>query len=200
MRTRGPRRSVHAPKTFVSSFKYQDVVASPYGTHTDDYARNQLFVTLAQVPLVTQLTQLYRQMAITSVVWEYRPAQNVNTAGTTLSQIVYAENKDADQALPVKNVLSEDNCRKYVNTRRWKAFVKKPRPALYQQDASGNAIKVIGNSKQIHWLSTEETADLNLTHLSSQMCVQDMEGVTGPTRVGELWCKVYVACKEQSLN
>jgi len=199
-RKSAPRRSLHAPKTFVSSFKYQDVDADPYGTHIDNYQKNQLFVNLNQVPIFPQLSALYRQFAITSVKFEYRPVSTVAVASLPASQIVVAENKDADQALPVKNVLSEDNCKKYVSTRAWKMFVKKPRPALYQQDGLGNAIKVIGNAKQLHWLSTDQSADMNLEHLCGQMCVQDITGATGSTRQGELWCKIYIAAKEQSLN
>lgn len=191
---------IHAPKTFVSSFKYQDVDADPYGTHIDDFQKNQLSVNLNQVPIFPQLSALYRQFAITSVKFEYRPVSTVALAGLPASQIVVAENKDADQALPVKNVLSEDNVRKYTSTRTWKLFVKKPRPALYQQDSLGNAIKVISNAKQVHWLSTDQSADMNLEHLCGQMCVQDITGATGSTRQGELWCKIYIAAKEQSLN
>lgn len=191
---------LHAPKSFVSSFKYSDVIADPYGTHMDGYQSNKLSLSLTDVPLFAKLSGLYRQFAITSVKFEYRPVATVALASLPASQLLVAEDKDSPIAIPAKNLLSQDNCRKYTSTRTWRMFVKKPRPALFQQDASGNPIKVIGNAKQIHWLSTSVEADTTLEHLCGQMAVQDITGASEDTRQGELWVKVYIAAKEQVLN
>jgi len=193
------RQSVHAPKKFVSQFKLLDVNASPYATHSDGYSRNLISLTLNQIPIFANLRTLYGQFAITSVSIQYRPKLNVSTTAYPVAQIMYAANKEDETALSPLQVRSDDNCRVLVSSRGFSAFVKKPRPAMYQMNAAGDPIKVISKSSDVHWLSADVigSAEPVLPHLLGQMCVSDVTGVEGAIGVGELWCKVYLACKEQ---
>lgn len=210
MKRRRPYRiprsvGLHAPKKFTSTFKLQDVTASPFGTHTDGYTRNLLSVSLNQIPLYTNLYTLYGQFAITSVKIMYKPKINIAAAGAAptacLANILYAEDKDSDFALSPLQVRSQDNCRNYISSRGWGAYIKKPRPVLYQKDVDGASVRVISKARDIHWLSPEvagsEDAASKLEHIFGQMCVEDVTGADDNVGVGELWCKVYLAVKEQ---
>lgn len=198
-----PRKSkgyaYHAPKKFESEFKILDVNAEPFGSHADGYSRNKLSVSLAKIPIFTNLRTLYRQFAITSVKLMYRPKVNMSDGGISLAQLLFVEDKDSDIAISPLQARSEDNCRVLTCNRPWKHFIKMPRPLLYQQSADGNPVKVIQRAKELHWLSPESEGDVpsNLEHLFGQLCVSDVTGATDDVGVGELWCKVYFSCKEQ---
>lgn len=208
MRRRRPYRiprsvGLHAPKKFTSTFLLDDVNASPYGTHTDGFARNALSVSLADIPIFSNLYTLYSQFAITSIKLMYKPKINVAAAGAaptaSLANLLYCEDKDNYNPLSALQIRSQDNCRNYISSRGWGAFVKKPRPLLFQQDSSGNQIQVISKAKDIHWLSpkTVDSDEANLKHLFAQLAVEDITGTDGVVGVGQLWCKVYLAVKEQ---
>jgi len=193
----------HAPKSFVSTYKLADLVASPFGTHTDGFSRFTLATTLTDIPIFSNLYTLYSQFAITSVKLSYRPKINVAAAGAgataSIAQMVYAEDKDNYNPLSVLQVRSQDNCRTLVANRNWNTFVKKPRPLLFQQDAGGNQIQVISKAKDIHWLSPKSVgaSETTIPHLIGQLCVSDITGTEDDVGIGELWCKVYLAVKEQ---
>lgn len=195
----------HAPKKFTSTFLLKNVVASPYGTHTDGYSRNLLSVSLNDCPIYTNLYSLYGQFAITSVKIMYKPKINIAAAGAAptaaLANILFAEDKDSDTAKTQLVVRSQDNCKNFISSRGWSHFIKKPRPALYQQDEEGLLVKTISKAKDIHWLSPQTAlptdTSARLPHVFGQMCVEDITGADEDVGVGELWCKVYVAVKEQ---
>lgn len=194
---------LHAPKKFTSTFLLDTVVADPYGTHTDGYNRRALSVTLDDIPIFSNLYTLYSQFAITSIKLMYKPKINIAAAGAAptaaIANILFAEDKDNYAALSPLQVRSQDNCRNFVSSRGWSAFVKKPRPLLFQQDQDGNPVQVISKAKDIHWLSPKSVAsdESLLKHLFGQICVQDVTGADEAVGVGELWCKVYLAVKEQ---
>lgn len=197
-------RSYHAPKRFTSTFKLLDVIASPYGTHPDDYTRNTLSVSLQDMPIFTNLHSLFGQFAITGVKLTYRPtitSYNSTIAGTIASpQLLFAEDKNQLVPLSPLQMRSQDNCRTFSASRGWSKYIRNPRPLLYQQDLGQQQLKVIQRSREINWLTPEQVngPEANLRHLMAQLCVQDVTGATGEVGVGELWAKVYVVCKEQS--
>lgn len=190
----------HAPKKFTSTFLLDKVVADPYGTHTDGFNRRALSVRLDDIPIFSNLYTLYSQFAITSIKLMYKPKINVASDATAcIANILFAEDKDNPNALSVLQLKSQDNCRNYVSSRQWSAFIKKPRPLLFQQDTDGNKIQVISKAKDIHWLSPKSVGsdESLLDHLFGQICVEDVTGTAEAVGVGELWCKVYLAVKEQ---
>lgn len=205
MRKYRPRRrfvrkeTVHSPRKFVISFKYANVTSDLAGTHPDGFGRIALKVNMAQVPSNTQLGTLYRQFAFTGVKFEYRTS-NPSPNSVTGAQMLVAENKDFQQEMSASAMLSQDNCKKLVAHKNWNLYVSKPRPLLFQQDATGNQIKVITPSKQIHWLSFGNEYDLALPHLAGQASISDLiGGATVAQPQGEIWCKAYVLVKEQQI-
>jgi len=198
-------RSLHSPKSFTSTFSLTEVIASPYGTHSDGFSRNLLSVKLTDIPIFTNLWTLYSQFAITSVKIMYKSQLNNAFSGpgggaAALANILYAEDKDSDTAITPKQLQSQDNCRNFTSSRGFTMFTKKPRPLLYQSTSTGGLIKVISKSKDIHWLTPANSVDdpaALLPHVFGQMCVEDITGATADTGVGELWIKVYLAVKEQ---
>lgn len=197
---KGGRQSVHAPRKFVFSFKYADLISGLNGTNPDGYNKLPLRVTIGQIPGITAISSLFRQVAIAGVRFEYR-TQNPAPNSVTGAQLLMVEDKDYFGTQSVGAMLSQDNCRKLVCSKNANMYVRKPRPNLYQQDAAGNAVKVIGGSKFVHWLSPSVEADTNLPHLCGQVAVADLiAGATVAQPQGELWCKAYVIVKEQALG
>lgn len=203
-----PRKSkgyaYHAPKKFTAEFKILDVNADPYATHADGFSRNKLSVKLSDIPIFANLQTLYRQFAITSVALRYRPklTQAFGGAATNtaaVAQMLYCTDKDSEVAISPLQARSQDDCRVLTSNRPFKAFVKMPRPALYQWTGDDNPIKVIQRAKEIHWLSPASVDDAasNLEHLFGQLCVSDVTGAAEAVGVGEMWCKVYFSVKEQ---
>jgi len=193
----------HAPKSFCSTFKLLDVNADPYGTHTDGYARNALSVTLGDIPIFSNLYTLYSQFAITSVKLSYRPKVNIAAAGAaptaSIAELLFAEDKSNYAALSALQVRSQDNCRTLVASRNWGTFIKKPRPLLFQTNYDDQQVQVITKAKDIHWLSPNSVGapETTIKHLFGQLCVSDVTGTAETIGCGELWCKVYLAVKEQ---
>jgi len=196
---------ISAPKKFTSTFKLLDVVASPFGTHADGFTRHSLHVSLTDMPIWTNLHSLFRQHAITGVKLTYRPTITAYTseAGGSIAapQLLYAEDKNNFTPLSPFQVRSQDNCKTLMASRGWSKYVAKPRPNLFQSDATlGVAYKTISKAQDIHWLSPALSTDpeSTLPHLMAQFCVQDVTGAVNDVGIGELWAKVYVVCKEQS--
>lgn len=199
-------KSVHAPKKFTSTFKLLDVTADPYGTHGDGFQRNALAVRLTDLPIWTNIHSLFRQHAITGVKITYRP--NITSyisqpTGWVAPQMLFAEDKNSFTALAPNQLQSQDNCRTLTASRGFSKYIARPRPHLFQANTAALAqgIKVIGKSREIMWLSPSLNADPEaaLPHVFGQLCVEDVVGAVNPVQVGELWCKVYVICKEQSV-
>lgn len=180
-----------------------DVTAAPFGTHTDGYTRNTLSLQLRDIPIFSNLYTLYSQFAITSVKLSYKPKINIAAAGAAptaaIAELLYAEDKDNLTPLSPLQVRSQDNCRTLVANRSWGTFVKKPRPILFQQNQYGNPVQVITKAKDIHWFSPKEVASYEsaIDHVIGQLCVSDVTGAEDDVGCGELWCKVYLAVKEQ---
>lgn len=196
---------LHAPKKFTSTWSLP-IDSFGAGTHVDGYNRQLLSVKLSDLPIFPTLFSIYGQFAITSVKLTYVPEYNSSTggAGNSVPTIAFAEDKDTDVAQTYTVLKGQDNMKTFSSARKWSVFIKKPRPALYQQDSGGAQVKTITPAKQIHWLSPKRVAvdpASDLTHLYGQMCVEDVKGVA-PTQsltIGTLYFKVYIACKEQRL-
>lgn len=197
--------ALHAPKQFTCTWSLP-IDSFGAGTHVDGYNRQLLSVRLSDLPIFPTLFGLYGQFAITSIKLNYVPEYNVSTgtAANSVPNIVFAEDKDTDVAQTYTVLKGQDNVRTLSSARKWSAFIKKPRPALYQQNAAGERVKVIQRGKEIHWLSPKAVAAdpaSDLVHLYGQMCVQDIKGIAplANATVGTLYFKVYIACKEQRL-
>lgn len=198
-------QSVHAPKKFVSTWSVP-VDSFGTGTHADDYNRLRLDVRLSDAPIFPSLFAMYGQFAITGVKLTYVPEYNssTGTAGNTVPNIAFAEDKDTEQAQTFTALRAQDNLKEFSSGRKWSVFIKKPRPLLFQQNLGGQAIKTITPSKGLHWLSPRAVAEdpsADLVHLMAQMCVQDIKGIAplAVTTVGRLYYKMYIAVKEQRI-
>lgn len=194
---------LHAPKKFVATFKYQDVIAQRNGTNAGGWQRNLLYVDWSMLPISSELSALYRQFAITGVSFEYRPTNTVpNEVGSNdnyVTQMMFLRDKDSDIAINVSQATSQDDVINTTTNRKFTKYVAKPRPLLYQLDSAGNTIKITTPAKQTEWLSTRLGNNAGLKHLAAQMLVQDSPGAVTDTKQGELWCKMYVVVKEQCL-
>jgi len=196
---------LHAPKTFCSTWSLP-IDSFGAGTHVDGYNRQLLTVKLSDLPIFPTLFSLYGQFAITSVKLTYIPEYNVSTgtAANSVPTMAFAEDKDTDVAQTWTVLKGQDNLKTFSSARKWSVFIKKPRPALYQQDAAGAQVKTIIKSKDIHWLSPKRVAAdpaADLTHLYGQLAVEDIKGIAPLANavVGTMYFKVYLAVKEQRL-
>lgn len=188
---------VHGPKTFVSSYKLFDVISDPNATHPDAFNRNNLAINFDSIPLSRPLAQMYQQFAMIGVKYEYR-ATNVAPDATNPSvQMVFAEDKNFENAMTVGQTKSQDNCRNLVSNKNWNHYVKFPRPALFQQNAIGESVKAISTANSLIWLDTGRAVDTALKHLAAQLNIQN-NPTANAIKQGELWAKVYVAVKEQT--
>lgn len=192
------KTSLHAPKSFVSTIKLQDITAAASGTYADGYSRNKLSVQLNKMPIWNVLNKLYGQFAITGVKFEYRTHKNVSDTASWVSNMIYAEDKNNTVPTTVAITRSQDNVSTLISSRNWSRYVKLPRPVLYQSDVNGARIFTITPSKQIHWMNNDADCGA-LDHLAAQLNVQESQTVT-PVPLGELWVKIYVVCKEQYIS
>lgn len=201
---RSSARALHAPKRFTSTYS-QAVVSYGSGAHADSFDRNRLATSLRDCPIFPNLFTLYGQFAITGVKVTYVPDYNSSTgsAGNSIPNIAFAEDKNSDTALTYTALEHQDNVKLYSSARRWSRYIKNPRPLLYQQDTAGTKLKTITPGRQIHWLSPASIAATDpaasLVHLFGQMCVEDIKGIAAAETltVGTLYYKVYLVCKEQ---
>lgn len=193
---------LHAPKKFVATFKYQDVIAQRSGTNAGGWQRNLLYVDYSMLPISSELAALYRQFSITGVSFEYRPTNTVpNELGVLdnfVTQMMFVRDKDSDIAINVSQATSQDDVINTTTARRWTKYCGKPRPLIYQLDGAGAPVKITPPAKETNWLSTRIGTNSGLKHLAAQMLVQDSPGTTD-AKQGELWCKMYVVMKEQCL-
>jgi len=206
--------SLHAPKAFCCLMKVTDVVAPAFALLPDGIQAYNLKVKFSQLPIATQIRALYRQVALTGVKVMYKttnPNPNQFATGTTSSNqdphpsvnMYYVEDKDTENDLTATQFKSQDNVKRLVSHRNFSHYVRKPRPALYQQDGAGNRLKVIDSANQLHWLSTNSTYGIDLVHLHSQFAVDELPDSvpleTGGQKQGEIWMKVYLLAKEQNV-
>lgn len=193
--------SLHAPKKFVSTFKYMDVYSAPNGTNVGGYARNNLAVSFNQAVIEPQLSALYRQYMITGVKWIYRPTNVAPNQGDAeyATQLIFVEDKANTASITISQAQSQDNSRFLTTARPWSHFIRLPRPQLYQIDSTGAQQLVTQGARQGNWIDVANNA---LKHLNSQMLVADSTSVivAAPGVLqGQLWCKIFVSMKEQTL-
>lgn len=189
----------HGVKSFVSTFKLMDVISDPLATHPDKFSRFNLGITFNSIPVVNQLSDLYRQFAITGVQYKYIPDNSSpNQTTTDAATILFCEDKATAGTLSASNMVSQDNCRTLVTSRPWKHYVRNPKPLLFQDNGSGAGVQVQTGSRYVTWLSTRNNTDRSLLHMAAQMSVGDSDNNAAVLQ-GELWVKVYVKVKEQSV-
>lgn len=209
-----PRSSIHAPKKFCCMYKVTDVIAPAFGLLPGGLQVYNLKTKYTSLPINAQITALYRQVALTGVKVIYRttnPTPNQVATGTAdPSQYAtpsvncfFVEDKDTENDLAPVQFRSQDNVKRLVSHKNFAHYIAKPRPALYQMDGGGNRLKVIDSSRQLHWISTNSTFGIDLSHLHSQFAVEELSDLvpleTGGQKQGELWLKVYLIAKEQNV-
>lgn len=196
-RKRYGAKKLHAPKKFCATIKYLDVISLPAGTSVGGWSRNNLAVSFNQLPIQPQLGALYRQYMITGVKWMYRPtniAPNLDgQEGAT--QIMFVEDKANTVAITVSQAQSQDNTRFLTTAKPFSHYIRLPRPTLYQLDGAGTQQLVTQGARQGNWI---DVANDTLKHLNAQMLIQDKPDANQVLQ-GELWCKLYVVMKEQTL-
>lgn len=197
------KSSLHAPKKFVCTYKYDDIVSDLSGAGINGYQRYSLDVTFGETPLAPVLSKMYAQFAITGVQVIYRPTNtSPNNTDQAATQMLIAENKGfLGASETINQILSEDNARTYTTSRGFKMYIRKPRPFLYQlgNPAGTQVISAISSARQLTWLPTNDPNALNLPHACANYVIKDLEKQTTEVKQGELWVKVYVVCKEQML-
>lgn len=197
-------KALHGVKKFVSTYKYTDIFSDISGANVGGWARDSVDIVFSQTPLYPVLSKLYCQFAITGVKLEYRPTNTSPDNTNQATQWVYAENKG--NYFPVyetiTQLLSEDNSRRLTTSKAWKTYVKFPRPALMQLGPDGTTpVFAAPAAKAITWLNMNSTGAVSLPHLVGNYAIEDQyKQVGGSIKQGELWVKVYVACKEQMIQ
>lgn len=200
-RKRYGAKKLHGVKKFVSTFKYADIYSAPNGTNVGGYARNNLSVTYNQAVIEPQLSALYRQYMITGVKWMYRPTNVAPNQGDAefATQMLFVEDKANTVAITVSQAQSQDNTRFLTTAKPWSHYIRLPRPQLYQLDGAGAQQLVTQGARQANWI---DVANNGLKHLNAQLLIADSTSVVVPAPgvlQGQLWCKMYLVMKEQTL-
>lgn len=214
-----PRRKfgsrLHAPKAFTCMLKVSDVIAPANGLLPDGIQAYNLKVKFSSLPISAQIRDLFRQVALTGVkviykttnpnptTWAVDPLGDDSQLPHPSVNMYYVEDKDTENELTATQFKSQDNTKRLVSHRNFSHYVRKPRPALYQQDGGGNRLKVIDSANQLHWISTNSSYGIDLYHLHSQFAVEELPNtvplLTGGQKQGELWLKLYLVAKEQNI-
>lgn len=209
--------ALHGVKRFTCMLKLSDVVAPAYVSLPDGINVYNMKFKYTDLPIHTQISSLFRQVALTGVKVMYRTTNptptNVATVGAASTEegqyahpsvnMYYVEDKDTEPDLTASQFKSQDNTKRLVSHKNFTHYVRNPRPALYQLDGAGNRLKTIDSGKQIHWISTNSTYGTALLHLHSQLAVEELPDTVpldvGGQKQGEIWLKVYLIAKEQNV-
>jgi len=206
----GPPRSLyHAPKHFTETLKLTDIVSPASGSSPGSY--NFAIRGVNIINLRTSLTDVFKQFSITAVKLMYIPNYNnypLVSGVAFIPKIYFAEDKATSVSdtpsgpSAIEAMLQQDNLRILDSSKRWGAYISKPRPDLesYNSNAAASHTQVMPTVQTTQWLTTRtddpDYSGLSVDHLNSLAIVEaNNSGVAITT--GALWAKVYYACKEQ---
>lgn len=214
----GINASYTAPKNFVETIKFKDVVAGVSGPGNGIVT--DLSLSPNNLPLLDgYLAQMYRQFCIRGIKITYQPAYNnyAQLSGVTQAPKIYmVEDKTAvipdTSTVNLDNLLTQDNARVLSPFRKWSAYVKFPKPLMLStSDAvGGGAIPELTVSQlpsnRPMWLSCQTQTNMNdmpglsVPHLVGRLVTENTSSPTVAVTLGKLYYKVYYSVKEQGLG
>lgn len=213
----GINTSYTAPKNFVETIRFKDVVSAAGSDPNSGTAVDLSFRPNALPILNGALTGIYRQFCIRGVKISYQPAYNTYplVGGVAISPRVYfAEDKTAaipdGSSINLNALLTQDNARTFNPYRAWSTYIKMPKPLLLSStnangDSTPDLVATQMPSNRPLWLSLQTQTSLSdsfgtdIPHLVGRMVAEDNNSAVTIT-LGRLFYKVYYSVKEQAVE
>lgn len=200
----------HAPHHFTETLKLADLVSK--ASTGADTGYNFALQGKNIINLYASLNDVFRQFTILGVKLMYIPAYNNYplVAGTAIiPHIYFAEDKATSPPdtptgpVAVASMLQQDNLRILDASKRWSAYISRPKADLEMWNSdplAASHTQVQPPSKAIQWLTTRAD-DMTYSGLSvnwlNSLCVVEKNNSAVDITTGTVWAKVYYACKEQ---